>query len=61
MRLFLLAAVALFILAVICLAVPTTIAGAGWPLWTCSGLLSWALEALLGPVNTWTVTRGPTQ
>ena len=53
MRFFLLCAVALFVLAVICLAVPTTIAGAGWPLWACSGLLAWSLEVLLGPVSTW--------
>lgn len=59
MRLFLFAAVVLFILAVICLAVPTTIAGATWPTWLCSGLLAWALDALLGPSTAWTIGRRP--
>jgi membrane-bound ClpP family serine protease len=60
MRLFGFASIILFILGLICLAVPTTIAGASWPLWDTAGALAAALELFLGPVSGWAVTRRPT-
>lgn len=57
MRLLILAAVVMFVLALICLAVPTVVAGAKWEVWLVAGLLSWALDTLLGGVTTLTVNR----
>jgi hypothetical protein len=37
-------AVAFFILALVCLLVPTTVLSEGWPLWTVAGLLADALD-----------------
>ncbi len=48
MRLLLFIAVVLLVLALICLLVPTAIAGQGWPTWTVAGLLFWAIDSLLG-------------
>ena len=45
MRLFGFASIVLFILGLICLAVPTTIASSGWQLWDTAGLLAAALSS----------------
>lgn len=47
MRLFGFAAIVLFVLGLICIAVPTSIAGGGWKLWDTAGLLATALELFL--------------
>ena len=48
MSLLKLAVIILLILALICLIVPTTIAGASWATWLVSALLAWALDTVLG-------------
>lgn len=49
MRFFLIAAVVLFVLALICLIPPISLVlGAGYALWTVAGLLALALDGLLG-------------
>jgi len=47
-RFLLVVAAILFVLALVCLVAPTTLAGASWQTWLVSGLLSWALDQLLG-------------
>lgn len=47
MKLFALAAIILFILGLICLVAPTTIAGANWQTWDTAGLLATVLEMFL--------------
>ena len=54
MRLFGFASIILFILGLICIAVPTQIAGSSWPLWDTAGGLAAVLELFLGPVSGWT-------
>lgn len=39
--------VALFVIALICAASPTTILGAGWFVWTSAGLILWAGEPIV--------------
>lgn len=60
MRLFGFASIILFILGLICLAVPTSIASAHWQLWDTAGGLAAVLELFLGPVSTWTFIQRPT-
>ena len=48
-RILLVAAIVLFVLALVCLIAPTTIAGADWPTWLVAALLSWMLDQLLSP------------
>lgn len=49
MRFFLLIAIVVcFILALVCLLVPTTIVGVNWPGWLISALLGWAIDDLCG-------------
>jgi hypothetical protein len=55
-RVFLIAALVLFVLGLICIAASTTIAGADWPVWLIGGLIAWVIDALLG--SSWRV-RGP--
>lgn len=57
MRLFGFASIVLFILGLICVAIPTHIAGASWPLWDTAGAVAATLELFLGPVSGWTVPR----
>ena len=45
MTLFRLVAAVLFVLGIICLAAPTTIAGQSWATWLVSGLLAWLLDS----------------
>ena len=40
-------AVACLILALVCAAVPTSVFGVGWFVWTSAGLIAWALEPLI--------------
>ena len=47
-RILLVIALALLVLALICLVAPTTIAGASWPTWLVAALISWCLDQLLG-------------
>lgn len=47
-RVLLVIALALLVLALICLVAPTTIAGASWPTWLVAALISWLLDQLLG-------------
>jgi hypothetical protein len=52
MRFFLLIAIVVcFVLALVCLLVPTAIVGVNWPVWLISGLLGWALDHLLEEVE----------
>lgn len=48
MRLLLLLAVVFFVIALVCFLVPTAVAGASGLAWLTGGLLTWALDALLG-------------
>lgn len=48
MRILLVAALVCFILALLCLIIPTTIANANWPTWLMAGLIAWVLDALTG-------------
>ena len=48
MRILLVIAIVLAIVALICLVAPTTIAGAGWPTWLVASWLSFLLDAATG-------------
>ena len=47
-RILLLAALVLFVLALICAITPTTIAGASYPTWAIAGFIAWVLDQLVG-------------
>jgi hypothetical protein len=44
-RILLVIALALLIMSLVCLLVPTTIAGAGWSVWLVSAFIAWLLDA----------------
>jgi hypothetical protein len=46
-RLLRIVAIAMFVLALICAAAPTTILGVGWFVWTSCGLIVWAAEPVI--------------
>lgn len=58
MTLFRLIAAVLFVLGLICLVAPTTIAGQSWATWLVSGLLAWVLDGMKSIVI---VTHRPTR
>lgn len=49
MRLFLIAALIMFIFALIVAAGGSLVTT--WPVWVCSGFVAWVLENLIGPVR----------
>ena len=49
-RILLVAALVLLVMSLVCLLVPTTIAGADWSVWLVSAFIAWVLDAaFFGP------------